>query len=107
MLYQWFKEGDQLKDATNNELSLAKVQPINEGLYICRVANIRGYQFSRWIRIVVEKRKEFETDGDKKPNVETVENIEPDVVEPIEAPEVDDEGGITKSGKVLNRQSQL
>ncbi|CAB3989272.1 mucosa-associated lymphoid tissue lymphoma translocation 1 homolog [Paramuricea clavata] len=95
MLYQWFKEGEKLKDATNQELSLTKVQPINEGLYICRVANIRGYQFSRWIRVVVEKRKEFET-GDEKPNVEMVENIEPDVVE-TEAPEVDDEGGITNS----------
>jgi ABC-type Fe3+-hydroxamate transport system substrate-binding protein len=71
------------------------------------VANIRGYQFSRWIRIVVEKRKEFENDGDEKPNVEMVENIEPDVVESTEAPEVDDEDGITKSGKVLNRQFQL
>jgi hypothetical protein len=55
----------------------------------------------------VEKRKEFENDGDEKPNVEMVENIKPDVVEPTEAPEVNDEGGITKSGKVLNRQFQL
>ena len=56
MFYQWFKEGEHLKAETSNELALTKVKPINEGLYICRVANVRGFQFSRWIRVVVEKQ---------------------------------------------------
>lgn len=55
ILHQWFKEGELLKARNTKELCLSKVTPVDEGMYICRVANVRGYQFSRWIRMVVEK----------------------------------------------------
>ncbi|XP_028399098.1 mucosa-associated lymphoid tissue lymphoma translocation protein 1 homolog isoform X3 [Dendronephthya gigantea] len=81
LLYQWFKERQQLKDETSKELSLTKVNPLNEGLYICRVANVRGYQFSRWIRVVVEKQQDETVKGNKenKTTVPPEENREPGV----------------------------
>ena len=94
MLYQWFKEDQQLKEETNSELHLTKVNPTNEGLYICRVANARGYQFSRWIRVVVEKTKP-----------ESVVKLEKKhEAQPERPPDVDEtdasEDGITRSGNI-------
>ena len=93
MLYQWFKEDQPLKEETNNELHLFKVTPMNEGLYICRVANGRGYQFSRWIRVVVEKTQPEKVEEERKPVLDIVENIPPEVVVP------QTHGEITRSGK--------
>ena len=90
LLYQWFKEGQQLKNDTEKELCLTKVKPTDEGLYICRVANVRGYQFSRWIRVVVGKQQAVKSEEDKIPAVPKPENPGEDV--------------ITQSGK-LNLQS--
>lgn len=57
LMYQWFKESTILEAQTDKELAMKHVELENEGLYICRVSNIRGYQFSRWVRVVVEKSK--------------------------------------------------
>ena len=78
MFYQWFKEGDPLKDETNNELFIIKVNPVNEGLYICRVANVRGYQFSRWTRVVVGKEQPAESVELKQPPAVCLEEKPPD-----------------------------
>lgn len=57
LIYQWFKESTVLESQTDKELAMKSVAPENEGLYICRVSNIRGYQFSRWVRLIVEKEE--------------------------------------------------
>ena len=93
MFYQWFKEGEPLKDQTNNDLFLIKVNPVNEGLYICRVANVRGYQFSRWTRVVVGKEQPTES-------VELEQQQTRETVCKEEKP-VGDVGIITLSGNAL------
>ena len=105
MFYQWFKERQPLKDETNKELYLTKVDPMNEGLYICRVANVRGFQFSRWIRVVVGKEGEAESvDLKKPPGDETVETTNRPVFDQRETHREEDRDRITESGKVLSSQ---
>lgn len=57
LIYQWFKESTIIESQNDKELVMKSVRPENEGLYICRVSNIRGYQFSRWVRVVVGKKE--------------------------------------------------
>lgn len=104
MLYQWFKEGLPLKNKTSKELTLAKVKPVDEGLYICRVANVRGYQFSRWIRVVVEKPQTVEIVECEKSESEVLETVENRELRRAELPKDDDGCLITQSGEAINHQ---
>lgn len=55
LIYQWFIDSTVMEEQRDKEFAIKHVTPENEGLYICRVSNIRGYQFSRWVRVDVEK----------------------------------------------------
>ena len=77
-----FKESAMLETQTERKLVMKSVQPDNEGMYICRVSNIRGYQYSRWLRVVVDKEGEEEGEpqyaGFYKTDTEQVSIIQTD-----------------------------
>lgn len=53
--FQWFKKRDELDGQTGNTLTLQNVQEHHEGYYICRVANLFGYTFTSWAKVIVDE----------------------------------------------------
>lgn len=53
LLFQWFKQRDELRGKTENTLLLQNVSQQDEGFYLCRVANHIGVVFTGWAKVIV------------------------------------------------------